>query len=314
MSANYLPGTRPSCSRSTRRDDFPGSNRPHDRRIRRRGRRRCAPSQGRRTCCSSCSTTPASASSAATARRSTRRTSTGSRQNGLRYTNMHTTALCSPTRSCMLTGRNHHSNAMACITEGSEGYPGSNGTIPFENGFLSEMLLGQGYNTYAIGKWHLTPAEQISAAGPYDRWPLGRGFERFYGFLGGDTSQYYPDLVYDNHQVEPPKTPEEGYHLTRGSGRQGDQFIADPSSSRPTSRSSCTSPPARCTRRITCRRSGPTSTRASSTTAGTRIARRSSRGRRSSASSRRIQCCRAMTPTCRTGTSCRPTSAGSTRA
>jgi arylsulfatase A-like enzyme len=94
--------------------------------------------------------------------------------NGLLYTNMHTTALCSPTRSCILTGRNHHSNAMACITEGSEDYPGANGAIPFENGFLSEMLLGQGYNTCAIGKWHLTPAEQISAAGPYDRWPLGR--------------------------------------------------------------------------------------------------------------------------------------------
>ena len=73
-------------------------------------------------------------------------------QNGLLYTNMHTTALCSPTRSCILTGRNHHSNAMACITEGSEGYPGSNGAIPFENGFLSEILLGQGYNTYALGK------------------------------------------------------------------------------------------------------------------------------------------------------------------
>ena len=79
---------------------------------------------------------------------------------------MHTTALCSPSRSCILTGRNHHSNAMSCITEGSTGYPGGNGDIPFENGFLSEMLLQQGYNTYAIGKWHLTPSEQISAAGP----------------------------------------------------------------------------------------------------------------------------------------------------
>ena len=140
---------------------------------------------------------------------------------------MHTTALCSPTRSCVLTGRNHHSNAMACITEGSEGYPGANGAIPFENGFLSEILLGQGYNTYAFGKWHLTPAEQISAAGPYDRWPLGRGFERYYGFLGGDTSQYYPDLVYDNRQVEPPKTPEEGYHLTPDLVDNAISFISD---------------------------------------------------------------------------------------
>ncbi len=148
-------------------------------------------------------------------------------QNGLLYTNMHTTALCSPTRSCILTGRNHHSNAMACITEGSEGYPGANGSIPFENGFLSEIMLGQGYNTYALGKWHLTPAEQISAAGPYDRWPLGRGFERYYGFLGGDTSQYYPDLVHDNRQVEPPKTPEEGYHLTPDLVDKAISFISD---------------------------------------------------------------------------------------
>ena len=148
-------------------------------------------------------------------------------QNGLRYTNMHTTALCSPSRSCMLNGRNHHSNGMACITEGSTGYPGANGAIPFENGFLSEMLLPHGYATFCVGKWHLTPAEQISAAGPYDRWPLGRGFDRYYGFLGGDTHQYYPDLVFDNHQVEPPKTPEEGYHLTVDLADKAIEFIAD---------------------------------------------------------------------------------------
>ncbi len=146
---------------------------------------------------------------------------------GLLYTNMHTTALCSPSRSCMLTGRNHHSNGMACITEGSTGFPGSHGAIPFENGFLSEMLLPHGYATYCVGKWHLTPAEQVSAAGPYDRWPLGRGFERYYGFLGGDTHQYYPDLVSDNHQVEPPSTPEEGYHLTVDLADTAIGFIAD---------------------------------------------------------------------------------------
>ncbi len=146
---------------------------------------------------------------------------------GLLYTNMHTTALCSPSRSCILTGRNHHSNAMAGITEIATGYPGSNGNIPFENGFLSEILLGHGYGTFAVGKWHLTPAEQVSAAGPYDRWPLGRGFERFYGFLGGDTHQYYPDLVEDNHQVEPPKIPEEGYHLTEDLADRAIQYVAD---------------------------------------------------------------------------------------
>ncbi len=146
---------------------------------------------------------------------------------GLRYTNMHTTALCSPTRSCILTGRNHHSNHMAAITEVSTGFPGYDGYIPFENGFLSEILLGAGYNTYAVGKWHLTPADQISAAGPYDRWPLGRGFERYYGFLGGDTHQYYPELTYDNHRVEPEKTPEEGYHLTEDLVDKAIGFLAD---------------------------------------------------------------------------------------
>nr|WP_323184556.1 arylsulfatase [Streptomyces sp. NBC_00199] len=89
------------------------------------------------------------------------------------------------------------------------------------------MLLQHGYNTYMVGKWHLMPSEQESAAGPYDRWPLGRGFERFYGFLGGDSSQWYPDLVYDNHQVEPPATPEEGYHLTEDLVERAMSFIAD---------------------------------------------------------------------------------------
>jgi arylsulfatase len=146
---------------------------------------------------------------------------------GLRFNNMHTTALCSPTRTCILTGRNHHSNHMAAITETSTGFPGYDGYIPFENGFLSEILLGHGYNTYAVGKWHLTPADQVSAAGPYDRWPLGRGFERYYGFLGGDTHQYYPELTYDNHRVEPERTPEEGYHLTEDLTDRAIGFIAD---------------------------------------------------------------------------------------
>src|SRR3954451_8577453 len=146
---------------------------------------------------------------------------------GLRYNNMHTTALCSPSRSCIVTGRNHHSNGMACITEFATGYPGYNGVVPFENGFLSEMLLGHGYSTYMVGKWHLTPSNNETAAGPYDRWPLARGFERFYGFLGGDTSQWYPDLVYDNHQVESPATPEEGYHLSEDLVDKSMQFIAD---------------------------------------------------------------------------------------
>ena len=146
---------------------------------------------------------------------------------GLRYNNMHTTALCSPSRSCIVTGRNHHSNGMAAITELASGYPGYNGIMPFENGMLSEMLLEHGYNTYMVGKWHLTPSNEETAAGPYTRWPLARGFERFYGFLGGDTSQWYPDLVYDNHQVEPPRTPEDGYHLTEDLVDKSIEFITD---------------------------------------------------------------------------------------
>jgi arylsulfatase A-like enzyme len=148
-------------------------------------------------------------------------------ERGLRYNNMHTTALCSPSRSCIINGRNHHSNGMAAITELATGYPGYNGLIPFENGFLSEMLVQRGYSTYMVGKWHLMPSVHETAAGPFDRWPLGRGFERFYGFLGGDTSQWNPDLVYDNHQVEPPRTPEEGYHLSEDLADQAIRFIAD---------------------------------------------------------------------------------------
>ncbi len=146
---------------------------------------------------------------------------------GLSYANMHTTALCSPSRSCILNGRNHHSNHLACLTNGSTGYPGSDGYIPFENGFLSEILKAAGYNTYCVGKWHLAPEETMTAAGPYDRWPLGRGFERYYGFLGGDTHQYYPELVRDNSQTEPEATPEEGYHLTSDLVDKAKAMIAD---------------------------------------------------------------------------------------
>lgn len=146
---------------------------------------------------------------------------------GLLCNNMHTTVLCSPSRSSMLTGRNHHSNHMGCLSNGSTGFPGTDGYMPFENGMLSEILKQVGYSTHCVGKWHLSPEETNTAAGPYDRWPLGRGFERFYGFLGGDTHQYYPELVHDNHQVEPPTTPEQGYHLTPDLVEKAKAFIAD---------------------------------------------------------------------------------------
>jgi arylsulfatase A-like enzyme len=146
---------------------------------------------------------------------------------GLRYTNMHTTALCSPSRGCILTGRNHHSIGLASITETSTGYPGYNGILPFDKGMLSEMLAPKGYNTFCVGKWHLTPPEHMTPAGPYDRWPIGRGFERYYGFMGGETNQWYPELTYDNHEVEQPKSPTEGYHLSIDLADKAIEFIQD---------------------------------------------------------------------------------------
>ena len=146
---------------------------------------------------------------------------------GLRYANMHTTALCSPTRSCVLTGRNHHSNGVASIMETATGYPGYDARMPFENGMLPEMLREHGYNTFCVGKWHLSPSEDNTAAGPFHRWPLGRGFERFYGFLGGETNQWYPDLTEDNHSVSQPKSPDEGYHLNVDLADQAIKMILD---------------------------------------------------------------------------------------
>ncbi|MEO8601810.1 MAG: arylsulfatase [bacterium] len=133
---------------------------------------------------------------------------------GLRYANFHTTALCSPTRACLLTGRNHHSNGMGRVIELATGFPGYNARIPRANGFLSEMLVPHGYAAYAVGKWHLTPEDECHLAASRARWPLGRGFERFYGFFGGETHQFAPALVRDNHQVEAPRTMQDGYHLT----------------------------------------------------------------------------------------------------
>jgi arylsulfatase A-like enzyme len=146
---------------------------------------------------------------------------------GLTYTNWHTTALCSPTRSSLLTGRNHTTNGMACIAEATSGFPGSNGHIPFECATIAEVLGERGWNTYMLGKWHLCPEDEYSLASTKRNWPVGRGMERFYGFLGGETNQWYPDLVYDNHYVDQPYGPEEGYHLTTDLTDHAIQFVAD---------------------------------------------------------------------------------------
>jgi arylsulfatase A-like enzyme len=146
---------------------------------------------------------------------------------GVRFTQWHTTALCSPTRSCLLTGRNHTRNSMACITEASVGFPNGSGTIPPENGMVSEILGDLGWNTYHVGKWHLCPTDEMNLASTRRNWPTGRGFERFYGFLGAETNQWYPELVYDNHPVDQPRSPEEGYHLTEDITDKALEFIRD---------------------------------------------------------------------------------------
>jgi len=146
---------------------------------------------------------------------------------GVRYTQMHTTALCSPTRSCLLTGRNHTRNSMACITEGAIGFPNGSGVIPPENGQIQEILAARGWNTYMVGKWHLCPESEMNLASSRRNWPTGRGFERFYGFLGAETNQWYPDLVYDSHPVDPPRSPSEGYHLTEDLTDKAIEFIKD---------------------------------------------------------------------------------------
>src|SRR6516162_3141494 len=148
-------------------------------------------------------------------------------QRGLTYTSFHTTALCSPTRSCLMTGRNHTTNGMATITEAASGFPSSNGHIPFECATVAEVLGEQGWNTYMTGKWHLTAEDEMNMASRKAQWPVGRGFERFYGFLGAETNQWYPDLVYDNHPVDQPRSPEEGYHLTVDLTDKALEFIRD---------------------------------------------------------------------------------------
>ena len=133
---------------------------------------------------------------------------------GISYNRFHTTAMCSPTRAALLTGRNHHRVGNGQIAELANDWDGYSGTIPKSSATGAEVLRNYGYKTAAFGKWHNTPAEQTTAAGPFDYWPTGYGFEYFYGFLAGEASQYEPNLVRNTTIVPPPKTPEQGYHLT----------------------------------------------------------------------------------------------------
>ena len=152
---------------------------------------------------------------------------------GVRLANFHTTALCSPTRACLLTGRNHHSNGMGRIAELSTGYPGYWGRIPRSNGLLSEMLARAGYVPVAVGKWHLTPDDETHQAAPRDTWPCGRGFQRWYGFHGGETHQFVPSLFQDNHAAVPPAGPLEGYHLSEDLADRAIRYLGEIRSAAP---------------------------------------------------------------------------------
>jgi len=152
---------------------------------------------------------------------------------GLRFTNFHVTPVCSPTRASLLTGRNHHSVGMRSISNFNTGYPNMRGQVSNNAATVAEVLRDEGFATFAVGKWHLCPMENASAAGPYDQWPLQRGFDRYYGFLDGETDEFHPELVYDNHFVEPPASVENGYHLSQDLVDRSIEFIHDTKSIRP---------------------------------------------------------------------------------
>ncbi|TCC36252.1 arylsulfatase [Kribbella speibonae] len=144
---------------------------------------------------------------------------------GLRYTNFHVTPLCSPTRASLLTGRNHHRVGMRFLADTDTGFPNARGRIDADVPTLPQLLRDQGYGTYLAGKWHLAPLHEITPAGPFHNWPLGKGFDRFYGFLGGCTDQYAPELFQDNAPIEPPAG--DGYHLSGDLVDQAIRFVTD---------------------------------------------------------------------------------------
>jgi arylsulfatase A-like enzyme len=152
---------------------------------------------------------------------------------GLTYSQWHTCALSSPTRSTILTGRNHHLNGMAAITEAANGFPGQHGRIPEQCATLPQILQDNGWSTFWLGKNHNVPEQDVSSGGSKNWWPLAKGFDRFYGFLGGETNQWYPDLVEDNRFIDAPYGPEKGYHISKDLADQAIAMIRDQKSSNP---------------------------------------------------------------------------------
>jgi len=153
--------------------------------------------------------------------------------NGLTYTQWHTTAVCSPTRSTFLTGRNHHANGFGSISEMAVGFPGYCGHIPPENGSVAQVLRDAGWTTLWIGKNHNVPVDAFSIGATKKKWPLGLGYDRFYGFIGGETNQWYPTLIEDNHFIDQPYQPEDGYHLSKDLADKAITFIRDSKQSEP---------------------------------------------------------------------------------
>jgi len=153
--------------------------------------------------------------------------------NGLMYSQWHTTALCSPTRSTFLTGRNHHLNGCSCITEAAQGFPGWSGRLPAECATIGQVLQDNGWSTYWLGKNHNVPEQDVSSGASRSEWPVSKGFDRYYGFIGGETNQWYPDLVEDNKFIDQPYGPDEGYHLSKDLVDQAMQMIRDQKASNP---------------------------------------------------------------------------------
>jgi arylsulfatase A-like enzyme len=145
--------------------------------------------------------------------------------NGLKYSRFHTTAMCAPTRQALLTGRNHHTVGMGAITEMATSAPGNCSIRPKSCAPLAETLKLNGYSTAQFGKSHEVPCWETSPMGPFENWPTGSGFEYFYGFIGAETNQYYPALYEGTTPIDPPKTPEEGYHLTTDLTRKAIQWV-----------------------------------------------------------------------------------------
>ncbi len=146
-------------------------------------------------------------------------------QSGLRYNNFHTTAICSSTRSALLTGANHHTVGFANVSDTCSGFPNNQGWLKPEYATIAEILQEHDYASFAVGKWHLLPLDRTEDQGPYQNWPLQKGFDKFYGFMEGFTDQYHPDLIKDNSIIQPPKSPKEGYHLSEDLSEQAVHYI-----------------------------------------------------------------------------------------